>query len=50
VSTTTELMAALEDLPGLTQAFAERYAQWRARFNPLDDGRAAQRVVEQIWG
>lgn len=26
----------------------ERYARWRARFNPRDDGRAAERVVARI--
>ena len=28
--------------------FADRYADWRARFNPRDDGNAAKRVVERL--
>jgi hypothetical protein len=28
--------------------WAGRYARWRADFNPLDDGRAAERVVERL--
>jgi CDP-glycerol glycerophosphotransferase len=28
--------------------FAERYAAWRARFNPLDDGSAGERVVRRL--
>ncbi|WP_354002870.1 CDP-glycerol glycerophosphotransferase family protein [Microbacterium elymi] len=28
--------------------YAERYAQWRARFNARDDGHAAERVVARI--
>ncbi|WP_040165017.1 CDP-glycerol glycerophosphotransferase family protein [Microbacterium gorillae] len=29
-------------------AFAERYRRWRARFNPRDDGSAAERVVARL--
>ncbi|MDQ1547304.1 MAG: CDP-glycerol glycerophosphotransferase [Actinomycetota bacterium] len=28
--------------------FAERYAAWRQRFNPHDDGRAGERVVQRM--
>jgi CDP-glycerol glycerophosphotransferase (TagB/SpsB family) len=28
--------------------YAERYAAWRERFNPLDDGHAAERVVDRL--
>ena len=28
--------------------FGERYQAWQERFNPLDDGKAAQRVVERL--
>jgi len=28
--------------------FAERYASWRARFNPRDDGHAGERVVKRM--
>lgn len=48
VSTQDELLSALADdtLPG---SFAPRYAAWRAQFNRLDDGRAAERVVSRIF-
>ena len=42
-----ELVAALKDKKGPSR-FAARYAAWRAQFNRLDDGRAAERVVERI--
>ena len=28
--------------------YAERYAAWRTRFNPHDDGHAAERVIERL--
>jgi CDP-glycerol glycerophosphotransferase len=41
-----ELVAALSDTdPG---AYADRYDEWRKKFNPRDDGHAAQRVVARI--
>lgn len=42
-----ELVTALAD-PTLTEAFAQRYAAWRAQFNTRDDGHAAERVVARI--
>ncbi|MCP1429477.1 CDP-glycerol glycerophosphotransferase [Microbacterium foliorum] len=47
VRTQEELVAALAD-PTLTEAFAQRYAAWRAQFNARDDGHAAERVVARI--
>jgi CDP-glycerol glycerophosphotransferase len=31
-----------------TAEFADRYAAWRARFNPRDDGHAGERVVQRM--
>lgn len=28
----------------------KKYAAWRKKFNPLEDGRAAKRVVDAVWG
>jgi len=42
-----ELVAALAD-ESVPAAYAERYAAWRAQFNRLDDGGAADRVVSRI--
>jgi CDP-glycerol glycerophosphotransferase len=48
VETTEELIAALRDLPAGAAAFAERYDRFRERFCHLDDGHAAERVVERL--
>lgn len=45
VRTQDELVAALAADP---EDYAERYAQWRQKFNARDDGRAAERVVTRI--
>jgi len=47
--------AVARDLPGVVEALrsgdeAQRLrAAFRARFCPLDDGRAAERVVRRVW-
>jgi CDP-glycerol glycerophosphotransferase len=46
VHTQEELIAVLRD--GDPGAFAEKYAQWREKFNARDDGHAAERVVSRI--
>jgi CDP-glycerol glycerophosphotransferase (TagB/SpsB family) len=27
-----------------------KYSAWRKKFNPLEDGFAAKRVVDAVWG
>ncbi len=44
-----ELVTAVTDAPGSAAAQLERYAEWRIRFNPRDDGHAGERVVERIF-
>ena len=46
VRTEAELVAAVRDDD--PAAFAAKYTQWREKFNPRDDGRAAERVVGRI--
>ncbi len=46
VQTQDELVAALRD--GDASEFAAKYALWRGKFNPRDDGHAAERVVTRI--
>ena len=46
VRTQDELVAALSDTD--PAAYADRYDEWREKFNPRDDGHAAQRVVARI--
>lgn len=45
VRTQKDLVAALAADPA---GHAEKYSQWRARFNARDDGRAAERVVARV--
>ncbi len=47
VHSQNDLVAALSD-PRHEERYAERYAAWRRQFNALDDGRAAERVVDRI--
>jgi CDP-glycerol glycerophosphotransferase (TagB/SpsB family) len=35
-------------LAGDAGAYADKYAAWRGRFNPMDDGQAAERVVARL--
>lgn len=46
VRTQDELVEALR--AGDPADYADRYAQWREKFNARDDGRAAERVVDRI--
>jgi len=46
VRTQEELIAALA--ADQADEYADRYAQWREKFNARDDGHAAERVVARI--
>ncbi len=48
VRTTTECVAAVAGSQASAERFAQRYAAWRAEFNPFDDGGAARRVVDRL--
>ncbi|MBM6400992.1 CDP-glycerol glycerophosphotransferase family protein [Phycicoccus sonneratiae] len=50
VRTTEEVADAVAraDDPDERERWATRYAQWRADFNPFDDGRASERVVARL--
>jgi CDP-glycerol glycerophosphotransferase len=48
--TTDELAAALRDLDGVQAEYARRYDAFAAEFCELDDGCAAARVVDRIFG
>ncbi len=43
-----ELAAALCDLPGVVDRYADAYASFRATFCALEDGHATDRVLEQL--
>jgi CDP-glycerol glycerophosphotransferase len=44
------LAGHLRDLDDVVAANAERYAAFKARFAPWDDGKAAVRVVDAFFG
>jgi Putative glycosyl/glycerophosphate transferases involved in teichoic acid biosynthesis TagF/TagB/EpsJ/RodC len=48
VETPHELAAALRGLEHDRAEYAGRYAAWQARFNGLDDGHAADRVLDRL--
>jgi CDP-glycerol glycerophosphotransferase (TagB/SpsB family) len=48
VSTTEEVIALLRDVPSLTAEWGGRLAAFDAAFNPWQDGRAAERMLDQI--
>lgn len=50
LTTAEEVVAALADLPGVVAAYRGRYESWRERFNAWEDGRAASRVVDAVFG
>jgi CDP-glycerol glycerophosphotransferase len=50
VSTAEELEAELRDLDGLRRRFAPGYERFHERFCALEDGRAAARVVDAVFG
>jgi CDP-glycerol glycerophosphotransferase len=47
-STPDELVRLVRDPDASGAEYAERYAAWRRRFNPRDDGHAADRVVSRL--
>lgn len=50
VDTADEVVARLRDLPGLQREYAAEQARFHAKYNHLQDGRAAERVVAAFFG
>lgn len=44
----SELVRLLKDPESVEKDYADRYAAWRERFNPRDDGHAGERVVQRL--
>ena len=44
-----EVAKALSDLPAVTKKYAKKYAEWRQKFNNLEDGKASSRVVATVF-
>lgn len=50
VRETTDVVEALRRLDTLGAAYARRYEAWVATYNPRDDGQAAVRAVDALFG
>ncbi|WP_404392499.1 CDP-glycerol glycerophosphotransferase family protein [Humibacillus xanthopallidus] len=50
LSSTDEVLRSLTSLAQLETAYAARYDTFRTTFAPRDDGSAAARVVDAVWG
>ncbi|CAN5230390.1 hypothetical protein BH09ACT1_BH09ACT1_06280 [soil metagenome] len=48
LTTTGELADVVRRRADIRSDYAEKYAAWQARFNPRDDGGAAERVVRRL--
>ncbi|WP_022881287.1 CDP-glycerol glycerophosphotransferase family protein [Gryllotalpicola ginsengisoli] len=48
-TTMPELVAAVRGAAAGASDHAQRYDEWRRRFNPKDDGQAGRRVVERLY-
>ncbi|MEO7122673.1 MAG: CDP-glycerol glycerophosphotransferase family protein, partial [Lacisediminihabitans sp.] len=46
--TAEELVALVRELPDVASRYADKYVAWRAKFNPRDDGHAAERVIARV--
>jgi CDP-glycerol glycerophosphotransferase len=49
-STTDDILRSLSAIDRIKAAYRLRYEAFQQRFVPLDDGTAAGRVVEAVWG
>jgi len=48
VSQASDLVDLIRTRDATAAEYADRYAAWRTRFNPHDDGHAAERVIERL--
>jgi CDP-glycerol glycerophosphotransferase len=48
--TADELTTALPNIDRISGEYAAKYRAWQAKFDHLEDGFAAKRVVERVWG
>jgi CDP-glycerol glycerophosphotransferase len=44
-----EALEALNDLAAVSKNYSKKYSAWQAKFNQLEDGKAAQRVVAEVF-
>lgn len=46
----TEVLQALGRIDQVSKLYEKRYRAWQRKFNGLEDGRSAARVVDRVWG
>ena len=49
LKTDEDLVDALAKLDNINQAYAQKYLGWQKRFDSLEDGHSAERVVSIVW-
>ena len=50
LATSDEVVAALRDVAGVAVGYRREYAAFAAKYCPLDDGKAAARVCDRLFG
>jgi len=50
LKTDADLIDALKHLDQINQTYQSKYQAWKSRFNSLEDGHSAERVVSIVWG
>jgi len=50
LQTTEEVAEAVRRIDAVKAEYDDRYAEFRQRFCPLDDGRASEAVIRTVWG
>ena len=50
LNTDQEVLAALGRIDAISTEYVPKYRAWQQKFNDLEDGRAAERVVKRVWG
>jgi CDP-glycerol glycerophosphotransferase len=50
LDTTEQVVGALRDLDGVARTHRDAYDRFNATYNHRQDGRAAARVVDAVWG
>jgi CDP-glycerol glycerophosphotransferase len=50
LNTEKEVLQALGRIDQVSKLYEKRYRAWQNKFNGLEDGKSAARVVDLVWG
>jgi CDP-glycerol glycerophosphotransferase len=50
LNTEQEVLQALGRIDQVSKLYEKRYRAWQQKFNSLEDGGSAARVVDLVWG